>query len=104
LRAKDPIDAVPGLDHPFVQLVLCVVIDGVGMWTYLVPGLGELGDVIWAPVQSLIILTMISRERYMTAFVVLSFVEEILPFTDFIPSATFSWLWKHWFSKHLRRR
>jgi len=72
-----------------------MLIDGVGMWTYLIPGIGELGDIIWAPLQTFFILAMIGREPYMAVFATVSFVEEILPFTDFIPSATFAWLWKY---------
>jgi len=95
LRAKDPIDAIPGLEHPFVQLMLCMIVDTIGMLTYLMPVIGELGDLVWAPLQTLFILTMIGREPYALAFGTVSFVEEILPFTDFIPTATVSWLWKY---------
>lgn len=83
--------------------MLCFLVDGIGMFTYVIPGIGDFGDLIWAPLQTLFILGMIGRERYMAVFVVLSFTEEILPLTDFIPTATFSWLWKYWFLKHLRR-
>lgn len=92
--AKNPIDAVPGLEHPVVQLSLSILFDGIGMFTYMLPGLGEFADIVWAPVQTLYIMAMVWNEDYRFVLMGLGFAEEILPFTDFIPSCTVAWIWK----------
>jgi len=65
-----------------------VVIDLIGVITYGVPFIGEIGDVVWAPISSSIIY-------YLYGNVLLSsvgFLEEIIPGTDFVPTATIGWL------------
>lgn len=50
--------------------------------------LGEVTDVVWAPIAALGL-----RNLYGSNVVfALEFVEEILPFTDFIPLATVCWV------------
>lgn len=93
--ARDSLDAVPGLEHPSAQLALSVLFDGIGMLGYLIPVIGELGDVAWAPIQAIFIWAMVGKERFGLYFTVLGFAEEILPFTDFIPSCTIAWVWKY---------
>jgi hypothetical protein len=94
MRAPDPIDAVPGLDHPAVQLFVALTCDFIGMLGYLLPVIGELGDIVWAPVQAIILYAMVGRERMGLLFVGGGFLEEILPWTDFVPSVTLAWLYK----------
>lgn len=93
--AADPIDAMWGLDDPRVQLVLCFVFDALGMVTYLVPVIGEFGDLVYAPIQAAFVGILAGRERFGLFFIGFSFAEEILPFTDFIPSCLIAWLWKY---------
>ncbi|KNC85128.1 hypothetical protein SARC_02683 [Sphaeroforma arctica JP610] len=75
----------------WVKLFWSVLIDLIGALTYLVPGFGELIDVFWAPVQAYLVSTMYGFGP-LTA---LSFFEEILPGTDFIPTATIGWVSQH---------
>lgn len=95
MNVRNPLDAMPGLEHPVAQLMLSILLDAMGMLTYLVPFLGEFGDIVYAPIQTLYVASMAGWERLGWAFVVLSFVEEILPFTDFVPSCTIAWIWKY---------
>jgi hypothetical protein len=75
------------------SLVLCIVMDLVGYATYSIPVLGELGDLIWAPISALVFFRMFGGWK--GAFGGLfNFVEEILPGMDFIPSFTLMWLWQ----------
>lgn len=64
--------------------------DAIGYFTYAVPVLGEFGDIFWAPVSALIFMASFGGWKGVLggAF---NFVEEILPFTDFIPSFTIAW-------------
>jgi len=64
--------------------------DAIGFATYLLPGLGEFADVIWAPISGLIFFLCFGGWK--GAFGgIFNFIEEILPGTDFIPSFTIMW-------------
>ena len=79
------------------SLIFCIVMDLLGYATYAIPVLGELGDVIWAPLSALIFFRTFGGWR--GAFGgIFNFVEEILPGLDFIPTFTITWLWQE-FSK-----
>ena len=70
------------------KLFVSLLIDFVGYSTYLVPLAGEAGDLAWAPVSAALIFYL-----YGSTFISgIAFVEEILPGTDFIPTATIAWL------------
>jgi hypothetical protein len=72
------------------SLIFCILMDVVGYATYAIPFLGELGDIIWAPVSSMIFMaTFGGWKGVLGGFG--NFIEEILPGTDFIPSFTIMW-------------
>ena len=76
------------------SLVLCIAMDLVGYATYSIPILGELGDLIWAPISALVFFRLFGGWK--GAFGgIFNFVEEILPGMDFIPSFTLMWLWQN---------
>ena len=64
--------------------------DFIGYASYSIPVLGELSDVIWAPLSALIFYITFGGWRGAIGGV-FDFVEEILPGTDFIPSFTIMW-------------
>jgi hypothetical protein len=75
------------------SLLLCILLDIIGYATYAVPVLGELGDILWAPISAIIFYRMFGGWK--GAFGGLfNFVEEILPGLDFIPSFTIMWAWQ----------
>jgi hypothetical protein len=109
------------------QLIWSLCIDAMGSASYLLPVAGEMFDIGWAPVQTILIMAMYvppvdddeeedaypitttddstttttrmsSQQRttttttWYTILPYLSFLEEILPLTDIIPTATMSWL------------
>jgi hypothetical protein len=71
-----------------IKLLACLGLDIMGDATYFMPGLGEGLDLAYAPAQAIALKMMF---RY-TALPVVGFVEEILPGTDILPSATIGWL------------
>jgi hypothetical protein len=73
-----------------VSLLFCLVMDIVGYATYSIPFLGELGDIFWAPVSALIFWRTFGSWKGALGGM-FNFAEEILPFTDFIPSFTIMW-------------
>lgn len=70
------------------NLIVGIVIDGIGMSTYLVPALGESADLVFAPLQAWYIYN-----TYGDAFMAgVGLAEELVPFTDIIPSCTIAWV------------
>lgn len=74
---------------PGEKLVLSVLLDTLGNTSFVLPGLGEVADGAWAPVSAYL-LSCMYRHTVPHAAVV-NFVEEILPFTDALPTATLAW-------------
>ena len=72
------------------SLVFCILMDLVGYMTYSVPLLGELGDLLWAPISALIFFSTVGSWKGALGGV-FNFVEELLPGTDFSPSFTLRW-------------
>ena len=72
------------------KLVISLWIDLMGSASYHLPVVGEGVDIAWAPLQTLFIMAMYDDIAPNLKYV--SFVEEILPFTDIVPSATIGWL------------
>lgn len=62
----------------------CLMMDGIGMASFLFPGLGEGLDIVWAFISAFVFYNWFKTGIGSTG----AFAEEILPFTDFIPSFT----------------
>jgi hypothetical protein len=75
---------------PLPNIFACIVMDIIGMASYIIPGLGELADVWWACLSAIIFQSMFGG-RFGLIGAVLNFLEEALPFTDIIPSFTIAW-------------
>ena len=72
------------------SLIFCILMDLVGYATYAIPGLGEIADILWAPISSIIFMaTFGGYKGVLGGFG--NFIEELLPGTDFIPSFTIMW-------------
>lgn len=85
-------------DEKFKKLFLGLLFDGIGMISFSIPLLGEFSDVIWAPVAAFI-MTRMYKGRVGRVASILTFVEEIIPFTDVIPSFTITWIYTYYFQK-----
>jgi hypothetical protein len=72
------------------KLIVSLVIDALGSSSYLLPVVGEAFDVMWAPLQTIVIIAMYDSVSPNLKYI--SFMEEILPLTDVVPSATIGWL------------
>ncbi len=78
-------------DKPFLPgITLCIFLDLLGMATYLLPVLGETVDLVWAPISGYIFFKLFGG-RFGIIGGVLNFLEEVIPFTDIIPSFTIAW-------------
>lgn len=71
------------------KFVISVIIDIIGMATYLIPGIGEFADTVWAPIQG-VLMYILYRNLIGSG---IGIAEELLPMTDAVPSATLMWLY-----------
>jgi hypothetical protein len=85
------------------SIIFCILMDLLGYATYAVPGIGELGDIIWAPISAIIFFIMFKGWKGAVFGGIFNFVEEILPGTDFIPTFTIAWVWKYLTDKQALR-
>jgi hypothetical protein len=72
---------------PGLKLLICILIDLIGVASFAAPGLGEATDVGWAPVSALLVNYLFGNG----IFTALALVEELAPGFDFIPTATIAW-------------
>ena len=79
----------------YKKLALGILFDGIGMLSFTIPGVGEFGDIVWAPLAGFLMSKMYEGRVGKVAGI-LAFVEEILPFTDVIPSFTLTWIYTYW--------
>jgi hypothetical protein len=68
------------------------------MTSFVIPFIGEFSDVIWAPLSAWLMMRMYKGKLGQAAGVV-SFIEEIIPGLDIVPTFTIMWLYTHVFNK-----
>ena len=82
------------------SLIFCILMDLVGYATYAIPFLGEIGDIIWAPISYIIFMSTFGGWKgALGGFG--NFIEELLPGTDFIPSFTIMWFLQNMQNKNI---
>jgi hypothetical protein len=69
----------------FGKLLICLVIDVLGSSSEIIPILGEVTDVLYAPIAATVLRNLYGNNNILFG---LEFAEEILPFTDILPLAT----------------
>ncbi len=74
----------------YKKLKKCILLDAVGMASMVIPGIGPFLDIIWAPIAASISYKMFGEKRGKYTSMI-TFLEEILPATDIIPSFTIFW-------------
>ncbi len=76
---------------PLPSLKVCLLLDLVGCAFIVIPFFGEFIDIIWAPISAFIFFRMFGggvRGLFGGAF---SFIEELIPGLNFIPTFTIAW-------------
>ncbi|MDG5491925.1 hypothetical protein [Psychroserpens sp. SPM9] len=71
------------------KLVLSLIFDAIGMIPFI--------DLLWAPLSGYL-MTKLYKGKVGKLAGIFSFIEEIIPGTDFIPSFTIMWLYTYVFS------
>lgn len=78
------------MEDKYKKLVRCLILDGIGMLSMAIPVIGPFLDIIWAPIAASISYKMFGNKRGKYTSMI-TFIEEILPATDIIPSFTIFW-------------
>lgn len=76
------------------QLILGIVFDLIGMLSFSIPIVGDFSDVVWAPLAGFL-MTWMYKGTVGKVAGIFTFLEEILPFTDIIPSFTLTWIYTY---------
>ena len=84
-------------DAKYKHLFLSLLFDGLGMLSYVLPVIGEFTDVIWAPLAAWL-MTRMYKGKIGQAAGLVTFVEEIIPGLDIIPSFTIMWVYTYIFA------
>jgi hypothetical protein len=84
--------------NKYTKLFLGLLFDAVGMLSFAIPGVGEFSDVIWAPVSGWLMTRLYKGKVGKTAGMI-TFVEELIPGMDIIPTFTITWLYTYVLNK-----
>lgn len=76
------------------QLIFGIVFDLIGMLSFSIPIVGDFSDVVWAPLAGFL-MTWMYKGTVGKVAGIFTFLEEILPFTDIIPSFTLTWIYTY---------
>ena len=82
--------------NKYKALLLSILFDGIGCLSYLIPGIGEFSDIVWAPLSGYLMTKLYKGKPGKIAGVV-SVIEEALPGFDIIPTFTLMWLYTYVF-------
>lgn len=85
-------------DNKYKKLLLGLLFDGIGMLSFAIPFIGEFSDLIWAPIAGWLMIRMYKGKIGQGAGII-TFIEEIIPGLDVIPTFTIMWLYTYVFKK-----
>lgn len=83
-------------ENKYKHLLLSILFDAIGMLSFAVPFIGDFADIIWAPLAGWL-MTRMYKGKIGQAAGLVTFVEEIIPGLDIIPTFTIMWLYTYVF-------
>lgn len=87
------------MNKKYKKLLLSLFYDGVGLLSFIIPGIGEFIDIVWAPLSAYLIFKMYKGTLGKVGGLI-SFGEEAGFFgTDIIPTFTLAWLYENFIQK-----
>ncbi|WP_435254766.1 hypothetical protein [Tenacibaculum sp. A30] len=84
-------------EKKYQKLALSLLFDAIGYVSYLIPGIGELSDIVWAPASAYLMTKMYKGNKGKIAGAI-TFIEEAMPGLDVVPTFTLMWLFTYVFS------
>lgn len=91
---QEPQTGIVNKSDKKTKLMLSLIFDGIGMLSYIVPVFAESLDIIWAPISGLLLVIMYKGSVGKIAGL-FGTVEELIPFTDIIPTFTITWFYTY---------
>lgn len=85
-------------DNKYKKLILGLLFDGIGMLSFTVPLIGDFSDIIWAPLAGWL-MTRMYKGKVGQGAGLFTFLEEIIPGLDIIPTFTIMWFYTYVFKK-----
>jgi len=80
--------------NKYKKLAISIVLDALGYVSFIIPGVGEFSDVVWAPVSAWL-MTKLYKGKAGKVGAVISFLEEASLGLDVIPTFTLMWLYTY---------
>jgi len=80
--------------NKYKKLAISIVLDALGYVSFIIPGVGEFSDVVWAPASAWL-MTKLYKGKAGKVGAVISFLEEAAPGLDVIPTFTLMWLYTY---------
>ena len=90
-------------DKKYKQLFLGLLFDAIGMLSFAIPFVGEFSDIIWAPLSGWL-MTRMYKGKVGQAAGIVTFIEEIIPGLDVIPTFTIMWFYTYVFKSSKKQR
>lgn len=87
------------MSKKYKKLFLGLLFDAMGYVSFLIPGVGEFTDVVWAPVSAFLMLKMYKGDKGKVGAAV-TFVEEAFPVMDVVPTFTIMWFYTYVIEKN----
>jgi len=84
--------------NKYKKLALGILLDALGFVSYIIPGIAEFSDILWAPLSAWL-MTKLYKGKPGKVAAVVNFVEEALPGFDVIPTFTLMWLYTYVFAE-----
>lgn len=84
--------------NKYKKLAIGIALDALGYVSFIIPGIGEFTDVVWAPVSAWL-MTKLYKGQPGKIAAVISLIEEAAPGLDVIPTFTLMWLYTHVYKK-----
>ena len=84
--------------NKFKKLILGILLDALGLVSFVIPGIGEFSDIVWAPVSGWL-MTKLYKGKVGKIAGIITFIEEAIPGLDVIPTFTIMWFYTYVFKK-----
>lgn len=84
-------------EKKYQKLAISLLFDAMGYVSFVIPGVGEFLDVVWAPTSAYLMTKMYKGKKGKIAAAV-AFIEEAMPWLDVIPTFTLMWLYTYVFT------
>ncbi|WP_418638763.1 hypothetical protein [Winogradskyella sp.] len=84
--------------NKYKKLIIGILLDGIGLVSFIIPGVGEFSDIVWAPVSGWLMTKLYAGKAGKVAGLI-TLVEEALPGFDVVPTFTLMWFYTYIFKR-----